>query len=191
MAGGATSNITTRDSLGGTDSKLLVQGLGASNLPAINQTSLNTLSTSQGHDKSSSTFNATNNFPSASYYNSGITPNVTHVYGNLSLGVSPATTVTIYGIFVVEGNVTISKSSQVIGVIYCPNSSTVTINSPVATNSVTGGIVTKGTVTGSTASYVKHNMTYTTVFSNYLSGAENLIIPLTTGETTNAWTFKN
>jgi hypothetical protein len=184
MAGGAASNITTRDSTGGL-SNLLVQNLTATaTMPVINVAALNALSTTQAHDQSATTFSPATNYPAANFYRSGTIPNVTHVFGNLNL----IRDRTIYGIFVVEGNVTIERGSQVIGVIYCPNVSSVTINSPPATNSVTGGIVTRGTITGVAASFIRHQKTFMTVFTRYLT-SEDLIIPMNATLRTNKWTF--
>jgi hypothetical protein len=80
--------------------------------------------------------------------------------------------------------VTMATGSQVIGVIYCPNNSAVTINSPPAAVSVTGGIITGGTITAAASSVVTNNMTYMTVFNRYLNTPpDNAILY------SNGWTF--
>ncbi len=178
LSAGVVTNIVARDSAGAVNSQAQVQNAKAVNIPLAG--ALNALSTSQGHNQSVTPWSPAAGYPSASFYNAGTTPNVTHVSGDMSLAAGR----TIYGIFVVEGSVTMATGSQVIGVIYCPNNSAVTINNPPAAVSVTGGIITGGTVTATASSTVRNNMTYMTVFSRYLNTLPDNAIMYSNG-----WTF--
>ena len=138
-------------------------------LPVVDYTLLDTLSDMQLNTQAGN-WTATNNFPSASFYNVGVTPNVTHVTGNMTV---PAG-VTVYGIFMVDGNLTLQSASgpdgTIIGVVYMPNStSTVTMGSWTVVN---GGIMAKCNIVGPpwwrfAYGLVTHVPDYTRVFSQF------------------------
>jgi hypothetical protein len=70
--------------------------------------------------------------------------NVIHVQGDLHIRDGR----TIYGIYVVDGDVMLNENAKVRGVLYLPNPSSKVYNRENATSQVTGGIVTWGMVDG-------------------------------------------
>lgn len=113
--------------------------------PGIQDTLLTSLASDQGHTISGN-FKPADGYPNGSFYYSGDVPNVTHVGGDLKVSGNG----TVYGIFVVEGNVELKGDARVVGVIYLPNPGSTVIRgggSPWE-SSVTGAIVTAGSVEG-------------------------------------------
>ena len=92
---------------------------------------------------------------------------MTHVSNNLQVNSG----IIIWGIFVVDGSISLAAGATVNGVIYLPNATTTTItgSGTSSTSTVYGGIVSHGniTTTGSNVS-VKHNPTYMRAFCQYL-----------------------
>ncbi len=138
-------NVETKDSTGTEDSDYLVKQ--AYSVPAINTAALNAMSTAQGHDQSAATFEPADEYPNGSFYRpDGITPNVTHVLNNFKVKGSRD----VYGIFVVEGDVTLNGTCRVHGVIYLPNptSTVITGGGDPDESTITGGIVSHGDISG-------------------------------------------
>ncbi|MDZ7290179.1 MAG: hypothetical protein ONB42_09630, partial [candidate division KSB1 bacterium] len=99
-----------------------------------------------GHVKTDPTWDAPDNYPNGSYYYSGTTPNVTHVTGNLTVQGGR----NVYGIFIIEGNAVLDGNARVEGILYLPNPTSTVIHGggDPRESSVTGGILTWGTVDG-------------------------------------------
>jgi hypothetical protein len=136
------TNVSTKDSLGNFDPTLLIEN--APFMPDIDYNDLVDEAASQGHV--SGDFIPTNGYPNGSFYFSGATPNVTHVTGNIQVKGGR----TIYGIFIIEGNATLEGNARVQGILYLPNPTSTIIHgggNP-DESSVTGGILTWGTVDG-------------------------------------------
>jgi hypothetical protein len=138
-------NVAARDSAGNLDPDRCVTN--ADSVPEINQAALDSLSSDQGHDQAAPLFTPDDMYADSSFYRpDGITPNVTHVFNDFEvLGGR-----TIYGIFVVEGNVILHGSARVEGVIYLPNptSTIITGGGNPSESSITGGIVSHGDISG-------------------------------------------
>ena len=161
-------NVTPKDSLGNPDNDLMVTG---GDVPEIDVDSLNAMSTAQGHDQGAATFDPPDGYPNGSFYFSGNTPNVTHVLGNLKVNGGR----TVYGIFVVEGNVELMGNSRVEGVIYLPNPTSTVMHGggDPTESSITGGIVSHGDISG-TGNHisVRHNLEYMTKFCEFQTGQD-------------------
>ena len=168
-AQGNITNVTALDESGNPIDSLKVAN--ADSLPPVIQDSLLiSLATSQGHVIRRN-FTPANRYPNGSFYYSGEVPNVTRVGGNLTVQGGR----TVYGIFVVEGNVTLRGGARVDGVIYLPNPGSTVIRGggDPSESSVTGSIITAGSVSG-TGSHVtvRLNTDYLGAFLNE-SGAED------------------
>jgi hypothetical protein len=83
---------------------------------------------------------------SSDFLYSGSTPNVIHILGHLKVPAGD----TIYGIYIVEGNVILDDNAIVEGILYQPNAgSSVKSDDDLTTQSnVNGGVVTRGAVDG-------------------------------------------
>ena len=140
---GAT-NVSTKDSLGNLDASLMQQF--APFMPRIDDAALLSMAQAQEHVATQPVFEPASGYPNGSFYFSGATPNVTHVQGNLYLMGGR----TVYGIFIVDGNATLEGSSRLRGVLYMPNPTSTIIHgggNP-SESSITGGILTWGSVNG-------------------------------------------
>lgn len=138
------TNAGTNDAFGNPDSTLLVEN--APFMPEIDYSGLTADAAAQGHVQAGD-FAPPPNYPNSNFYFDLATiPNVTHVKGSLKVIAGRK----VYGIFVVEGDVTIDGNARVEGIIYCPNPTSTVIYGGGNPNgaSVTGGIVTYGTVDG-------------------------------------------
>jgi hypothetical protein len=169
-------NIDGKDSTGAIDNANKVVS-GADSVPTVLIATLNAMSTAQGHDQSAATFTPATGYPMTNFYKAGATPNVTHVLHNMDVQGSR----TVYGIFVVEGNVTLNGGCRVEGVIYLPNVTSLIITgggSP-TTSTVVGGIISNGdlSATGSHVS-VEHWPVYTRSFCSYLLNPNQVIFDL-------------
>ncbi|RKY81047.1 hypothetical protein DRQ07_04840 [candidate division KSB1 bacterium] len=167
ISAGSISNITALDESGNTDNTLLVPG---ADMPTIDVNALRSLAQSQSHDPTGATFSPPDGYCGSFINSSTGEVNVTYVTGNLSVGYGR----TVYGIFVVEGSVTLSSRSDVQGVIYCINSNSVTMNRSLFFPSVRvhGGVVANGDVVGSGLGNVtiQHNSTYMEAFESFKIG---------------------
>jgi hypothetical protein len=143
-------NVTTQDSLGINDSDLLIQN--APFMPKIDKDGLFNKAMEQSHlydHGGENHFHPLDGFPNSDgfYYDSTAAPkvpNVIHVDGDLHVRADR----TVYGIFIVEGDVLLSTNAKVSGVLYLPNSTSRIYNRDNASSQVTGGIVTWGEVDG-------------------------------------------
>ncbi|MGH7455981.1 MAG: hypothetical protein ACRENG_31800 [bacterium] len=143
-------NVTTQDSVGIDDPDLLMQN--APFMPKIDKDGLFSEAWTQSHlysEDEESHFHPDDGFPSTGgfYYDSTSVPkvaNVIYVDGNLHIRKDR----TVYGIFIVEGNVLLNENAHIKGVLYLPNASSRVYNHENASSQVTGGIVTWGEVDG-------------------------------------------
>ncbi len=168
---------TTRDSNNVTDTDLIVENKDP--LPSVDDPTLTSLSSSQGHDRGGP-FTPAEDFPSPSFYQAdGVTPNVTHVFGNMTVNAN----ITIWGIFVVEGSVFLERRADVRGIIYLGSAGTSVTGMSANTDrdipNVLGGIFGKGQVTiesGSRRLYVQHQPEWMRVFAQYVADISGMKI---------------
>ena len=167
---GEVFNVSGKDSLGNPDPTRVVTQ--ADSVPSIDEDSLLAISQSQGLDTTTASFAPPTGYPTASFYQpDGVTPNIIYVTGDMVVGGGKS----IYGIYIVTGNVTLHGSSRVNGVIYLPNETSTLITgggSPSA-STITGGIISHGNITG-TGNHisVKHGPEYMRAFCNFQVGAD-------------------
>jgi hypothetical protein len=147
-------SATTYDSLGVNKPELLMKD--APFMPKIDKTGLVSKASDQGYvfgndtdiDYGSGHFHPSTGFPNNSFYHDSTalsqTPNVIYVNGDLHIRDAR----TVYGIYVVEGDVLLNENATVRGVLYLPNSSSRVYNRENHNSSVVGGIVTWGEVDG-------------------------------------------
>jgi hypothetical protein len=162
--------VNAKDSTGADDPDLLVKD--ADSIPEIDEAALAAMSTAQGHDQTASTFSPADGYPNGSFYQAdGVTPNVTHVMNNFYVGGGR----TIYGIFVVEGDVVLNGSSRIEGVIYLPNptSTIITGGGDPTESTITGGIISHGDISG-TGNHISvhHWPEYMKKFGDYQIGED-------------------
>jgi hypothetical protein len=179
---GDTEWIFTKDSLGNWDGSLRLDHL--HRMPGLDEASMLAVSTSQIHDQSG-TFVPLNNYPDTSFYFSPGVPNVTHAEGDMVLMAGR----TIYGIFIVEGSVTIETGALIEGVLYLnneDNSVTISGSGSLTVDSVIGGIVSKGDmIDGSSFTcYVQHDPVYMSFFATYLNNPNARVVKI------NQWTYE-
>ncbi len=171
VSGSIDANVTTKDSNNVVDDDLKVAN--RSPMPQVNNSTLTSMAASQGHEKGGP-WTATDDYPSTSFYRSGNTPNVTHVYGDMYVNAN----IDIHGIFIVDGNVYLDRRAHVQAVLYLPNSGTkVEANSSSSNRfdpNVLGGIYGFGevTVVSSKTLYVRHEPEWMRVFSQYVNGGD-------------------
>jgi hypothetical protein len=164
---GDIDDVTVRDSTGATDQDLIIEQ--ADSLPTMDDASLIALATSQGNTHTG-TFTPPDGYPSSSFYDSGSTPNVTYIDGDLIVDDGRI----IYGIVIVTGNVLIKSSlgggiGRIEGVVYLPNeTSNITMSMESAT-SVHGGVLTGGDIDGAgwLDGVIQHNPEYMRKFAEY------------------------
>lgn len=166
-ATGEVTNVESLDESGDPDPSLLVEN--APSLPEIDDDALITLATSQGHVYSSY-FEPSNGYPNYNFYYSGSTPNVTYVQDDMRVNGGR----TVYGIFIVEGNIYLEGSARVHGVLYMTNPNNIVIHgggNPTQ-SSVTGGIVANGDVDGTGNHITVHySSEYMKKFEDYEIGS--------------------
>ncbi len=154
------TNAGTNDAFGNPDTTLLIEN--APFMPDIGYGDLRSESSTQSHDQFGD-FTPVPNYPNTSFYYFGLYPNVTWVAGNLIIRAGR----TVYGIFIVEGNVTMEGNARLEGILYCPNATSTIIYGSGNPNAaaVSGGIVTWGTIDG-TGNHidVTYNSTYMQAF---------------------------
>jgi len=163
-------NVSGKDSLGNTDPDMVVTQ--AESVPTIDEAALTAMSTAQGHDQFDAVFKPADGYPNGSFYQAdGVTPNVTHVMNDFQvLGGR-----TVYGIFVVEGDVTLNGNSRIEGVIYLPNPTSTIIHGggDPSESTITGGLVSHGDIwgTGNHIS-VQHWPEFMREFCKYQTGPD-------------------
>lgn len=165
-------NVTTNDSSNNPDASLKMAP--APYMPDIDNTSLTDEATAQGKVESGPSFHPNDNYPNGNFFASGPTPNVTHVQGDLHVHNGR----TIYGIYIVEGNVYIDPDGAVFGVLYMPNTSSSVehVGGGPDIGRIRGGVITWGTMDGGTNIIrVRHYPQYLNSFvSNYASDNQPL-----------------
>jgi hypothetical protein len=163
-------SVTTQDSNGVAAPGLLIKK--APFMPKIDKTTLVGDATSQGHmynNDNEGHYHPDNGFPNGSFYYDSTavsqTANIIHVGGDLHIRDNR----TVYGIYIVEGDVLLNPNAKIRGVLYLPNSSSKVYNKENGNSYVTGGIVTWGTVDGKAYQIiVKHRPRYLReLVSNY------------------------
>jgi hypothetical protein len=163
-------SVTTQDSTGVAAPGLLIKK--APFMPKIDKTALVSDATAQGHvygHDEESHFHPGNGFPNGSFYHDSTAisqnANVIYVSGNLHIRDGR----TVYGIYVVEGDVLLNTNAKIRGVLYLPNSSSRVYNRENGSSQVTGSIVTWGRVDGKAYQIiVKHRPQYLReLVSNY------------------------
>ena len=169
-------NVSARDSVFNLDPERCVAN--ADSVPTINQTALDSMSTAQGHDQWDNPFRPDDQYPDSSFYQpDGITPNVTHVMNDFKVAGGR----TVYGIFVVEGDVTLDGSSRIEGVIYLPNpTSTIIHGGGTPTEAtISGGIISHGDISG-TGNHisVQHWPEFMRVFCEFQIGPDPVDMPV-------------
>jgi hypothetical protein len=145
-----TIGVVTQDSLSVTNSALLIQN--APFMPKIDKDGLFGAALAQGNtydEDGESHFHPDDGFPNADgfYHDSTATPkvpNFIHIDGDLHVREN----CTVYGIYIVEGDVLLNTNARVRGVLYLPNASSRVYNRQNGNSLVTGGIVTWGEVDG-------------------------------------------
>lgn len=146
---GTVTNITSLDEDGNPDPSLMVAN--ADSMPPIDYLGLIDLAISQSHVEYSPTFTPDDGYPNGSFYASAGVPNVTHVTGDLDISGGR----TVYGIFIVEGDVKMHGSARLDGVIYLPNFDseveqiTFAGGGDPSGSTVSGGIIANGDISGS------------------------------------------
>jgi hypothetical protein len=144
---GTVTDVDVYDSTGTIDNSLMIDE--ADSLPSMDTSSLIALATSQGQAHSGS-FSPPDGYPSSSFYNSGTTPNVTYIDGDLIVDNGR----TVYGIFYVTGNVEVRSSftggiGRIEGIVYLPSQSSTITMSMEGLTSVNGGVISGGNIDGS------------------------------------------
>jgi hypothetical protein len=144
LATGEVDNVDTLDENGDPDSTLLAENWDS--FPDIDIPALIDTAIAQGHVETDPEFNPSHGYPNFNFYFSGSIPNVTHIQGDLRVQGGR----TIYGIFVVEGDITLDGSSRVEGVLVMIPPTNVVIHGGGTPNesSVSGGIIANGSVDG-------------------------------------------
>jgi hypothetical protein len=113
-------------------------------MPEINRAAVEAEAAVQGNTYNGN-FTPNDDYPNADFFAYGSMPNVTHVEGDLRVNEDR----TVYGIFLVEGDVVLEEGSRLRGVLYVPNaSSTITHEGNHDISRVRGGVVTWGTMDG-------------------------------------------
>lgn len=147
-------SVTSLDSLGNPNPDLVMKK--APFMPKIDKAALSNDAANQNYlvgndldiEFGGSHFHPSSGFPNNSfYYDSTATstvPNVIHVNGDLHIRDGR----TVYGIYIVEGDVLLNENAKVRGVLYLPNPASKVYNRENASSQVQGGIVTWGTVDG-------------------------------------------
>jgi|GEM_PF-825831 len=137
-------NVTALDEAGDPDSTLMIAN--APFLPDMDDSTLIAMATVQGHVETGGEFAPSHGYPNFNFYFVGTTPNVTWVQGDLRVNGGT----TVYGIFVVDGNIILHGSSRVEGVLYLRSITGIIIHgggNPTE-SSVTGGVVANGDIDG-------------------------------------------
>lgn len=158
-------NTEGRDSLNNADPSVITQN--EDSIPSFDMTTLAALSTAQGHDQSGN-FKPGDGYPTGSFFQAdGVTPNVTWVAGNMTvLGGRQ-----IWGIFIIEGKLTMNGGCSIDGVVYLLNDELTKMNGtgdPMLP-SISGGVITEGDILGTGSHVIVTNVPdYMRSFVDYL-----------------------
>ena len=166
---GDIDNVNALDENGDPDPTLMVEN--APTMPEIDDETLLAMAAAQGNVKTAETFEPAHGYPNFNFYRTGTTPNVTHCTGNMRVRGGR----TVYGIFVVEGDITLDGSARVVGVLYMINPGHFVIHgggSP-SESSITGGVVANGDIDG-TGNHITvyYNPEYMGIFETFETGQQ-------------------
>jgi hypothetical protein len=166
---GDIEKVNSLDENGDPDPNLMVEN--APTMPDIDDQALLDMAAAQGNVKTAATFEPAHGYPNFNFYLTGTTPNVTHCTGNMRVRGGR----TVYGIFIVEGNITLDGSARVVGVLYMINPGHILIHgggSP-SESSVTGGIIANGDIDG-TGNHITvyYNPEYMGMFETFETGQQ-------------------
>ena len=141
-ATGDITNVTAYDEFGDLDPSLIVQNAA---FPDMNDSLLISMAIGQGNVETGVEFIPSHGYPNFNFYNTGTIPNVTWVQGNLRVQGGR----TIFGIFMVDGDIVLNGSSRVEGVLYLRGNGSITHGGGSPTeSSITGGIIANGDIDG-------------------------------------------
>lgn len=151
-------NVTTQDSIPTNNPNMLIKN--APFMPKIDRDGLFSEAMTQGHlenEDMNNHYHPDDGFPNGNFYydstSTSTTANVIHVNGNLHIRDNR----TVYGIYIVEGDVLLGASAKVRGVLYLPNTTSRVYNRTNSNSQVLGGIVTWGEIDGESAQiFVRH-----------------------------------
>ena len=136
--------LDTYDEDGNPDDNLQKDDLDESDFPTIDLSYYDSLATVQGNNLSGGTINWSSDYPPGAtdfWLIPDSIPNVTYVRGNLNV----KKFVTIYGIFIVEGDYMLYQGSTVNGIIYQPNADWNKYRSGSGKDcTINGGVITNG-----------------------------------------------
>jgi hypothetical protein len=157
------SGIGAKDSNFVDNSRKLAQRVDS--IPTINLAGLKAIATTLAGNR---TFNSSDYpvAPNNKFFKTGSTPNVTYVTGNLEVKGNSC----LYGIWIVDGSVTISGTPRIYGVLYLPNVTSTIVNGggTKSESVVTGAIVSHGSITGNAKDLsVSHKPTYMNAFCKF------------------------
>ncbi len=160
-------NVVAKDGSDNPDSSFL--SYKAPFMPLIDYTDLVAEATSQTNVETAAEWTPANGYPN-NYFNSGLLglgdPNVTHVTGDMKV----LENYTVYGIFIVEGNVIIQSNGEVRGVLYLPNNGSTVSGSGGSSSSaaqVRGGVLTWGDINGTDKQVsVRYQSSYLSAFTS-------------------------
>jgi len=146
-------------------------------MPRINYATLVSMAYSQGHRITNPNFTPSNNYPNGSFYYHYGVPNVIHVTGNMNV----LSGRTLYGIYVVDGSVTMAANAQVQGVIYLA-----TYNSSISFyghgypywHNIWGGLLVNGCVYAHHCPWIsiRYRHVYLQVFRSYMESSSEFSI---------------
>jgi hypothetical protein len=158
------TNVIAKDASNIADSSYLM--FNAPFMPNIDHAQLLSTATSQSQVQSASPWIPNDTYPNSSFYYLGSTPNVTHVQGDMLVMQDRI----VYGIFVVEGDVTIQGNGLVRGILYLPNTTSTLTGSggdPSEDAKVRGGVVIWGDIDGQNRPVaVRFESTYINAFQS-------------------------
>ncbi|MBN2030883.1 hypothetical protein JW824_11650 [bacterium] len=165
------NDIVTEDDDGNTDMDYLI--VNTDSLPTIDRTALENTAISQGWHRTESTFTPADGYPTGSFWNSPGVPNVIWVENDIWV----SSAITIYGIYLVDGDVFTDDQGQVQGIFYVPNtSSTIYLNRQSDTfDQIVGGIITNGYISSwglGAVVTVQNNRTFMAAFDSYVDNPD-------------------
>ncbi len=174
---GNVTNVTPLDEDGNPDPTLMMAN--ADSMPPIDYLDLIDMAINQSQVDYSPTFTPDDGYPNGSFYASAGVPNVTHVTGNLKVNGGS----TVYGIFIVEGDVILNGNARVNGVVYLPNFDSEVLQITFAgggdpdESTVDGGIIANGDVSGSGNHItVKYNPEYMGHFGDFEKPSQTFLV---------------
>jgi len=169
-------NCWTRDSTDVYDDGLLLERINS--IPDMDITAMQAVSTAQTHYQGMGTFIPLDNYPNGDFYYSPGVANVTYVPDDMIV----KTGRTVYGIFLIEDGLLIETLAQIEGVVYLLNNFSTDIagGSVVSDNTITGGIVSNGDITGTGLfCFVRHHPEFMRAFNSYATNPNARVVKIT------------